>query len=207
MSQGEGGRPRKYPHDPAVGQIAIDAEFQEVADAKSEEMLIRKKYGYASPITALVDAAGDERGRYAAITLAIMDIAKGADINNIDTLYECVEHYIKFCLEHHVAITNLGCYGACGVSKVTITDWAHGRYRAAQDPRYKEFAIRVRQLCSVNREQMMAEGKLNPIIAIWWEKNFDGFTDRPGDIVNDSEEVEALTAAEIAKKYEGIGDD
>lgn len=207
MSQGEGGgRPRKHSHDPAIGQYALDAEWQEIADENTEAIMIRNKYGSLSP-TALVEAAGDKAGRYAAITLAIMDIAKDADTNDIDTLYDCVDRYIKLCVDHNILITNLGCYGACGVSRQTITDWAQGRSRASHDPQYKEFALRVRMLCSINREQMMVEGKINPIIAIWWEKNFDGFTDRPGDVIADTDEAQELSASEIASKYAGIGDD
>lgn len=206
MSQGEGGgRPRK--HEPAIGQYAIDAEWQEIADIASEKAIIRNYYRSDEALAERVEQAGDKAGRFAAITLAILEISKDANKDDVDSLYDCVERYINFCYKYNIPITNLGCYGACGVSNQTISDWAHGRYRAARDPQYKEFAMRVRQLCGINREQMMVEGKLNPIIGIWWQKNFDGFTDRPTDIAKDTEESPALSIAEIAEKYEGIGDD
>jgi len=208
MSQGEGGgRPRKHPHDPAIGQYAIDAEWQEIADIASEKAIIRNYYRSDEALAERIDGAGDKSGRFAAITLAILEISKDANKEDIDSLYDCVERYINFCYKYNISLTNLGCYGACGVSNQTISEWAHGRNRAARDPRYKEFAIRVRQLCGINREQMMVEGKLNPIIGIWWQKNFDGFTDKPVDVIDDTDDAMTLSESEIAKKYEGIGDD
>ena len=56
MSQGEGGgRPRKHPHDPAIGQLAIDAEWQEIADEKSDQLTLRNKYGSPNLYNPAID--------------------------------------------------------------------------------------------------------------------------------------------------------
>lgn len=204
MGQGDGGgRPRKHPHNPAIGQLAIDAEWQEIADGNTDAIVERNKWHGA---TYLVDTAGEKNNRFAAIIMAINEIGKDADTNDIESLYKCLDRYIKWCFDHNITITNAGAYAACGVSRQTISDWACGVKRVDQ-PEYKEFAVLIRQLCGINREQMMADGKLNPIIGIWWQKNFDGFTDKPQQLVESTEEDRDPTVNEIAQKYAGIGDD
>ena len=204
MSQGEGGgRPRKHPHDPAIGQLAIDAEWQEIADGNTDAIVERNKWHGA---TYLVDTAGEKNNRFAAIIMAINEISRDADLNDIDSLYSCLDRYIKWCFDHNVTITNSGAYAACGVSKQAISAWECGE-RHADQPEYKEFATLIRQLCGINREQMMADGKLNPIVGIWWQKNFDGFTDKPPAIADATEEERDPTVNEIAQKYANIGDD
>ena len=206
MSQGEGGgRPRKHPHDPAIGQLAIDAEFQEIADGKSAAIIEKQQYLNYS-MTSLVDNADEGNNRFAAIIMAIQEISQDADINDIDSLYSCLDRYLKWCYHHNVTITNGGAYAACGVSKQAISDWECGVKRASQ-PEYKEFARLIRKLCGINREQMMADGKLNPVVGIWWQKNWDGFSDRPPELQAAEEKEEDPTVNEIAQKYAGIGDD
>jgi len=207
MSQGMGaGRPRKHPRDPAVGQLAIDAEWQDIADEKSEAIIQKQKYVDYS-MTALVDKADDGNNRFAAIILAIQEISQDANLEDVQSLYDCFHKYLEFCYEHNVNITNSSAYMACGISKQTVSAWSLGMYRAAHDPEYKKFAQYVQQMCGINREQMMVDGKLNPIVAIWHQKNYDGFTDRPPELTAPEDETEDPTVSEIAQKYANIGDD
>ena len=213
--QGKGmgaGRPRKHPHDPAIGQIAIDAEFQELADDKSEYMETRNEliaeYGRDSmnALTYVVDNADGTNSKYVAAVLAIHKISEKADVNDVDTLYACLEEYLQFCIDHNLQITNMNAYAACGLQRNQVKDWALGKARAS-DPAYKRFAITIRQICSQTREMLAVEGKLNPIIAIWHQKNYDGFSDRPEAFSEGEDESPKLSAAEIASKYAQIGDD
>ena len=204
MSQGEGGgRPRKYPHDPAIGQIAIDAEWQDIADGNTDAIVERNKW---RSMTSLAEVSEEKNNRFAAIVMAVAEIAKDADTNDIESLYNCLERYLKWCFDNKVTITNTAAYAACGIDRFTVKDWATG-HRRADRPEFKEFAFKLKQICSINREQMMADGKLNPIVGIWWQKNFDGFTDKPQEYLESSEEERDPTVNEIAQKYANIGDD
>lgn len=208
MSQGEGGgRPRKHPHPQCIDQYAIDAEWQDIADEKSDAIATHNQYGSYDAMLALVDNSGERNNRFAAVIMAINEISKDADFNDIDSLYNCVSKYIEFCYEHGVNITNGGAYAACGVSRQTISEWSHGQKRAASSPEHQQFAKYLQQLCSINREQMMVDGKLNPIIGIWWQKNYDGFTDHPVAAVEIGDEEPEVSESEIAQKYAGIGED
>lgn len=207
MSQGEGGgRPRKHPHPQAMGQIAIDAEWQDIADGKSDEIALRNKYGSLDAFSVVVDDSDNFNSKTAALIFVTREIAKNADRDNIDSLYACLEEYLKYCIDHNVRITNGMAYAACGLNRFIIKDWALGLKRAS-DPAYKEFAQTIRSVCYESREMLMSEGKLHPIVGIWWQKNYDGFRDKPLDETEEDEESEALSASQIAEKYSGIGDD
>lgn len=132
--------------------------------------------------------------------MASMEIAKDADRNNIDSLYMCLERYIKYCYDNNVKLTNASVYAACGLDRQIVMQWATGKLRSG-DPRYAEFAHYVRKLCGQYREMLASEGKLNPVIAIWWQKNYDGFSDRPIEISDGGDNERQLTGSEIAEKY------
>ena len=206
MSQGEGGgRPRKHPHDPAFGQLAIDAEWQEIADSNSEKIAFRNKYGVANPFNSAIDDSDNINSKFAAIILATREIAKEADNNDINSLYACLEKYMRFCIEHNVRITNSGAYAACGLTRHIIKEWAHGISRS-DNPEYKKFALFIRGVCDEYREMLMAEGKIHPVVGIWWQKNYDGFRDQPLETFDDDREQPDMTASEIAEKYAGLDD-
>lgn len=203
MSQGEGGgRPRKYPHPPAIGQYAIDAEFQEVADAQSDAITLRNQY-YLTPDNT---ERGEKIGRAASLLLALHEISRSADVRDINTLYDCFHKYIAFCQENHIIITNDAAYASCGLSKMTFSDWVLGRKRAATNPEYKKFALYVRQQCTVVRQQYGTEGTIHPIVYIFQSKNFDGMEDKPADIYESTEEQDSQTVSDIASKYADLDD-
>lgn len=207
MSQGEGGgRPRKHPYPQASGQIAMDAEWQEIADGRTEAIEAYNKYGTANALAPIVDDDDRFNSKTAALILVTREIAKNANVDDIDSLYACLEEYIKYCIEHNIRITNGMAYSACGLNRFIVKDWALGVTRSS-DPAYREFAQTIRSICYESREMLMSEGKLNPIVGIWWQKNYDGFKDKPNDQDEVSDDDDTLSASQIAEKYSGIGDD
>ena len=202
MSQGEGGgRPRK--HARAIGQYALDAEWQEISDQKDDALLNPPQ---PASLPALIDETDNWNSKIAAIVVATREIAKTADRNNLDSLYDCLNQYLNFCIEHGVRITNMGAYTACGMSRALISNWASGQGRGA-DPAYQEFALLVRSICSETREMLMAEGKIHPVVGIWWQKNYDGFRDNPTEYVGDGREDEEASVNDVIEKYaDSIGD-
>ena len=156
-------------------------------------------------ISTIIDDSDGVNTKFAAIILATREIAKSADREDIDTLYDCLEQYLRFCIEHNVRITNAGAYAACGIDRHIVYRWATGSWRG-DDPRYKQFALFIRGVWDEYREMLMAEGKIHPVIGIWWQKNYDGFRDNPLDVVDTTDDGQKMTSAEIAAKYEGLDD-
>jgi hypothetical protein len=189
------GRPRKHPHENKSGQLAIDAEFEDIPMSPDSNM----------PTTySLLDDT--ENSVYLAVLVETQRIAKKADRNNIETLYNCLFEYLELCRKYNVKLSNLGAYNACGLSRENITQWATGKKRKG-NPEYAKFANFVRSICAQYRETLMIEGKVSPIIGIWWQKNFDHFSDNPVPYLDTVDENEELTSAEIAEKYKDMPDE
>lgn len=187
------GRPRKHPHESKAGQLAIDANFEDIPMSPDN--------GYMPTTYDLIDDT--ENSVYLAVIVETQRIAEQADRNNIETLYNCLFKYIELCRKYNVKFSNLGAYNACGVSKQTIYQWASGIKRKS-NPEYAKFAHFVQAICAQYRETLMIEGKVNPIVGIWWQKNFDHFSDKPLPYAEISDGSEEPTSAEIAEKYKDM---
>lgn len=131
-------------------------------------------------------------------------IAAKANVDDPNTLYACLEEYLKLCIEQNIKITNMAAYAACGISSADVSNWERGITRA-NDKRYKEFAQFLRSVCSQYREQAMVEGIINPAVGIWHQKNYDGLRDDPivADHIDNGLEVKQDPEA-IAEKYRGL---
>lgn len=155
--------------------------------------------------TAYPDLPEGENARLITAIITVNDIAKHANVNDIDSLYWCFEEYLNMCRSMDIKITNMSAYAACGIGRDNIKNWIHGLTRRS-DPRYREFAMYVNRVCAEYREMLMSEGKLNPITGIWWQKNYDSFSDKPAELPA-STENEELTSSEIADKYRDLPDE
>lgn len=106
-------------------------------------------------------------------SLRTYEISKQADINDPESLKSCFINYVQMCAQTGMKLGNLGACTAMGINIRTLELWANGSRRASQ-PEYKQLAEFVGNVCSMTREQMVSDGKLNPIIGIFWQRNFDG---------------------------------
>ena len=167
----------------------------------NEVVPAKGRKGYLDPMDSVKPGT---KGSLVSHIMQTMDIAKRADPNNLETLYDCLQDYLMLCARSNISVTNTGLYAAIGVTGDTISNWATGKVRST-DPRYREFALLVRRLCGQYRELAASEGKLHPTLTIWWQKNYDGFVDVP---IPEKEAPGAFQTAvdpeEIAEKYKHL---
>ena len=136
--------------------------------------------------------------------MAVKSISANANVRDPDSLRGCFYAYIQFCMQNDLQVTNLAAYQAMGITDNQIKNWHSGK-TMSKDPRYKDLADEVLGFCSAFREQLMAQGKVNPVTGIWWQKVYDKYTDIPQpdaktqDLLGDDVSAEA-----IAEKYKDI---
>ena len=150
-----------------------------------------------------------KKGSNAAIVahvIATRQIAAEADINDPDSLFRCLEKYMLLCMEQNIKITNMAAYAACGISEMDVSNWANGRTRK-NDPRYRDFAVFLRSVCSQYREQSMVEGTLNHVVGIWHQKIHDGYRE-DAPVMTEAESLIEVKADpdEIAARYQALLD-
>jgi len=135
--------------------------------------------------------------------LHIQEIASTVDKNDPVSLRNAFYQYLALCGQDGFKVGNLAAYSAMGVDRYTVTSWT-------KSPReeYRELARLVKTTCSLARESMVADQKINPVVGIFWQRNFDGLR-------NDTEQIQPAdggagddddkaTAQEYLKKYGDI---
>lgn len=139
--------------------------------------------------------------------LPVLDaIRETVSLDDPQTLNAALTMYINYCCRTGFYIGNKSLYYACHTSKETISKWSNGT-RKAHDPRFREFANLARQICAAAREQYGIEGYTNPILTIWMQKVYDGYTDTPQPERDYNPLGDMPNAAELIRKYGGLADD
>lgn len=137
--------------------------------------------------------------------LEIMKLGKGCNLNDPDDMMRCFLTYVKMCEMYGMKITNQAAYLSMGISRQYACELRKG-VRRAKDPRYKELIEQVDMICSTTREVLMSENAVNPITAIWWQKNYDKMTDVQQVEVTTKDPLgeQGKSAQEIADKYKDL---
>ena len=191
------GRPRKVSTAPVVDTPAPEP-VQETLPAKRKAgrpygSKDKKQRGYTMSEKALEvrrntlavkDPKAPEDIEYnARLIRHIMNInaiSVKADRNNLDSLKQCFVEYLQLCEQDGFSITNLSAYASLGMDYKGFCHFAE-----REDPAIKEFCTAVRKTCAMFRENMVSTNKLNPVIGIFWQRNFDGLR-------NDTEQIQAI---------------
>lgn len=148
----------------------------------------------------LSDEDREYNRRHIEHVLKIHEIATQADRKDPASLRACFLNYVALCAQDGFKVGNIAAAAAMGVDCYQLENWAK-----SANPEYKELAQFVKRTCSLFREGMVADGKVNPVIGIFWQRNFDGLR-------NDTEQIQAvqtaqedtnegMTAEDYRKKY------
>lgn len=139
----------------------------------------------------------------------------GELVSNIATLIQppeltdpdCIERwekftaYLRMCAEKDMKVGNLAAYMAIGIDKTIAWKWENEQLSKDRRNLIKS----IRQVCAVYREQLMQDGKVNPVVGIFWQKNYDGMRDQTETVITANaplgEEVTSRDAERLAETY------
>lgn len=124
-----------------------------------------------------------KRGDNSKYASALMEIHEWGpvDRNDVEALEARFWKYVDYCAQVDLRVTNQVAYYAMGIDKKDIYDWEHGRRKTKA---HADLAKKVRQFCASYREILGADGKINPVTLVWWQKNYDGMVDRQEIVVS-----------------------
>lgn len=149
----------------------------------SEKALAQRQTNVLNNTTTKV-AVTEEGKQYNALLIQhimrIHEIASHADKNDINTLKSCFIAYLQLCQEDGFSVSNLAAYSSMGFPSCAHFDL----FCKKDDPEIRELRSLVKASCAMFRETMVSANKLNPVIGIFWQRNFDGLR-------NDTEQVQA----------------
>ena len=113
--------------------------------------------------------------------MQVNEIASHADKNDILSLRSCFIAYLQLCQQDGFPVQNLTAYASMG-----FPSNAHFENYAKKDnPEIRIFCASVKQTCAMYRESLISSSKINPVIGIFWQRNYDGLR-------NDTEQVQAV---------------
>lgn len=129
---------------------------------------------------------------------------ESAENEPVEVLVERLKNYVEYCIENDIKMSNEACYMALGLGRDTIDLWLRGEKGSIEHHLY---AKKLKQFLTANRELQMVEGKLHPIVGIWWQKNYDGLKDQQEVIYSSRDPLEDIRdVTEMEKKYlESVG--
>lgn len=120
---------------------------------------------------------------------------------------DCIERwekftaYLRMCAEKDMKVGNLAAYMAIGIDKTIAWKWENEQLSKDRRNLIKS----IRQVCAVYREQLMQDGKVNPVVGIFWQKNYDGMRDQTETVITAhaplGEEVTGRDAERLAETY------
>lgn len=172
----------------------------EAADRAQKANLVKARQN--SPIMQGIKQVNNLPEEYNANTVSfIMAItpAEPLDKNDVAEMQKRFENYIRVCAEYGKKVSNQAAYLAIGITKEEAYEWVNQR---SVNPARTNFIKKVQQICGVYREQLMSDGKINPVTGIFWQKNYDGLRDQTELAIAPVNPLgEGKSAEELAKKY------
>ena len=142
----------------------------------------------------------NSNARYANFTLAVAAIGRGADHNNIDDLRLRFYTYLELTQLTNMKISNMTAYLSIGMTQ----NKASYLIQNGTEP-MKDLLTEIQAVCAGYREMVTADGKLNPVTSIFWQKNYDGMKDKQEQEIMIKDPLGELKSKEdIQKKYADI---
>ena len=123
------------------------------------------------------------------ITAHALEIALWDEIDTKDPeqLRDRTLKYLQYCIDNNIKPGNLGLYNAWGLTKGEVSNIQRREPSSARTGVIKK----SRQIMSQIREQLMSDGKINPVTGIFWQKNWDGLKDQQEVVIEPRRQVEA----------------
>ena len=120
--------------------------------------------------------------------------------SDIPVMQEAFIKYLQICEKNGIKPGTQGASAAIGVDYVTLYKWSTGSRGEA----FQLFGKSVTQALSVIREDFMADGKVHPIVGIFWQRNYDGLRNDTEQVQNNTEQEDDnafSSVSEIKKRY------
>ena len=133
-----------------------------------------------------ITASADE---IAQVTKHALEIALWDEIDTKDPeqLRDRTLKYLQYCIDNKIKPGNLGLYNAWGLTKGEVSNIQQREPNSLRAGVIKK----SRQIMSQIREQLMSDGKINPVTGIFWQKNWDGLKDQQEVVVEPRKQIEA----------------
>ena len=150
-----------------------------------------------------INMTPDDNSRLTQFALKVFQI-ETPNLHDPEDVQRAILEYFRLCDEHHTRPGNLGLYAAVGMTRQDFFDVKNGRNKSKISPEAFDIVKKAARTIGVYRENLAAEGKINPVTYIFMSKNFDGLRDQAEITVSAADQADQprLSPAEVAKQIE-----
>ena len=170
----------------------------------SEKARAQRRNNTALPV-ARTEEEFDYNSRMIEHIMRIQEIASHADRSDVSTLVSCFLAYVRLCQEDGFSVGNIAAYSSMGFPSMQHFEmWKKSRM---DRPEVQQLVTLVKSTCAMSREAHIAENKLNPVIGIFWQRNFDGLRNDTEQVQSAQEQDDNTGSKSYREKYKNlIGD-
>ena len=126
------------------------------------------------------------------------------DHNDCEKIEEIFESYLMMCEKYDMKVSNQAIAYAFGVTYKTLMSWAFDERARRSNPERARLVEGMMQTAAAYREMVANDGKVNPAIAIFQQKNYDGMRDNNEIVVR--HEVEEVDVKALKEKYNALSE-
>lgn len=112
---------------------------------------------------------------------------------------ERIDKYHLFCIQNDIKPDMVGMALAIGVDRTTLWRWETGDVKKGKD--VCNIIKKGREINELMMVQMMQNGKINPVAAIFLLKNSHGYRDQQDVVVTPNNPYDNVSQEELAQKY------
>lgn len=138
-----------------------------------------------------------------AFQMAVVNISLGSNIKDVNDLRKRFYTYCSLAEACNMRIGNMNAYNAMGIDMETARNWRLGKSGSTAERR--QLIHEVDSVCSGTREMLASSQQINPVLAIFWQKNYDGLRDVQDHVVSAGDPLgDRQTPEQIQEKYQDI---
>lgn len=122
------------------------------------------------------------------------------DLHDVPEMERRFAFYLQKCQEYDKKPGNLAAYAAIGINEANVRKWIANE----PDSERGRFGKKIKDFMAACREDTMGSGKLNPVVGIFWQKNYDGLRDQQELVVAPKKEMETVDDRVLQAKYADV---
>ena len=125
------------------------------------------------------------------------------DLHNTESVKQAIIDYLLDCEASGKRPMNMGLYRALGMSRQDMNNILTGKSKSKASLECIDIIQKALNMLAEYREQLGAQGKLNPVTLIFWQKNYDKLTDvQQVELTAKQAQEASLSPDEIQKQLE-----
>lgn len=121
------------------------------------------------------------------------------DTDNADQVADRIDQYHRFCFDNDIKPDMSGMALAIGVSRTTLWKWENG-VESNKPQAVRNTLKKGREINEYLMTQLMQNGKLNPVTAIFLLKNNHGFRDQQDVVITPNSPLDQMDAESARKR-------